>query len=493
MEPEVLTKVEQIDPVADEESKEGVILTESTPSPQHDLGGLDEDDDEEDSLSLYEGLLDAEDEPYDHVRAQDVCTPEEAKQFRQRLREVGLEAFVSETLGKETVSVQKLMTAFGVRIPQWVADSPPELCYRVLGMAMVRELQKRQRLPEYQTIDDAAKLLNASKKIMVVTGAGVSTSLGIPDFRSKSTGFYSKLQARGFQEPEEVFDLQTFDEDPSLFYSLAGDILPDLNKWTPTHQFIRIIQDKGKLLRNYTQNIDNIESHAGILPSKLIQCHGSWAHATCRKCGYKVPGEEIFENIRAKEVATCKRCEQTLRAPGGIKRKRTPNSFDKPKKRGDPSDDDDSDGQYDIPEPGVMKPDITFFGEKLPDLFFDTLQQHDRNEVDLVIVMGTSMKVAPVSEIPNYLPANVPQIYISRDPVYHINFDINLLGDCDTIVAALCERAGWDLKHNMIPSDLKVKISPHETLEHTYVVTAVSSGKEEPKEADSLQKTEVAA
>lgn len=284
-----------------------------------------------------------------------MCTPEEAKRYRARLREVGLEQFVSETLGKQSVSVQKLMTAFGVKLPQWLLDAPDEGCYRILGYAMMRELNKRQRLPQYQTIDDAARLLNESKNILVVTGAGVSTSLGIPDFRSKSTGFYSKLQDMGFQEPEEVFDLHTFDEDPSLFYSLAGDILPDLNKWTPTHQFIRMIQDKGKLLRNYTQNIDNIESHAGICAEKLIQCHGSWAFATCRKCGNKVPGEQIFESIRAKQVAKCKKCEVSLRAPAGIKRKRTPNMFDKPKKRRSSSDDDDDDGEYDIPEPGVMK------------------------------------------------------------------------------------------------------------------------------------------
>ena len=284
-----------------------------------------------------------------------VCTPEEAKQYRSRLREIGLEDFVQETLGKRSVSVKKLMTAFGVRLPDWLVDAPDDSCYRILGMAMMRELNKRQRLSQYQTIDDAARLLNESKNILVVTGAGVSTSLGIPDFRSKSTGFYSKLQAMGFQEPEEVFDLHTFDEDPSLFYSLAGDILPDLNKWTPTHQFIRMIQDKGKLLRNYTQNIDNIESHAGILPAKLIQCHGSWAFATCRKCANKVPGDQIFDSIRAKQVAKCKKCEMSLSAPGSVKRKRTPNPFDKPKKRRNGSDDDDSDGQYDIPEPGVMK------------------------------------------------------------------------------------------------------------------------------------------
>jgi NAD-dependent histone deacetylase SIR2 len=221
---------------------------------------------------------------------------------------------------------------------------------------MLRELKKRQKLSQFRTIDDAAKLINASQNILVITGAGISTSLGIPDFRSKSTGFYTKLQAMGFEEPEEVFDLSTFDENPSTFYSLAGDILPDLHKWTPTHQFIRMIQDKGKLLRNYTQNIDNIESHAGIIPEKLIQCHGSWATATCRKCAYKIPGDGIFEEIRAKKVAYCKKCTEALQIPTGkgMKRKRSSNGISKSRKRSSGSD-DESDGQYDIPQPGVMK------------------------------------------------------------------------------------------------------------------------------------------
>src|SRR5262245_8609525 len=106
----------------------------------------------------------------------------------------------------------------------------------------------------------------------------------------------------GYSEPEEVFYLHNFDQDPTTFFTLAGDILPDVHKWSPTHQFIRILQDKDKLLRNYTQNIDNLEAHAGIDAHRLIQCHGSWATATCRKCGYTVNGEKIFDSIRAKTV-----------------------------------------------------------------------------------------------------------------------------------------------------------------------------------------------
>jgi len=308
-----------------------------------------------------------------------------------------------------------LCSAFNARIPNWLNDEvSDDNFYQLLGLALVRELEKRQRLLQYTTIDDAAKLLNTAKNVMVITGAGISTSLGIPDFRSKDSGFYTKLLEKGFAEPEDVFELSTFDDDPSIFYSLAGDILPDLNKWTPTHQFIRLLQDKGKLLRNYTQNIDNIESNAGILQDKLVQCHGSWATATCRKCKHQIPGEQVFVHVREKRVAHCKRCIAELQAPArGMKRKRSSNG--KPKKKNNVDSDDDSDGQYDIPQPGVMKPDITFFGEKLPDTFFDRLTENDRDKVDLVIVIGTSMKVAPVSEIPSYLPANVPQIYISKD------------------------------------------------------------------------------
>jgi hypothetical protein len=62
----------------------------------------------------------------------------------------------------------------------------------------------------------------------------------------------------------------------------------------------------------------------------------------------------------------------------------------------------------------LLQPDITFFGEALPGAFHDRLLKHDRGRADLVIVIGTSLKVAPVSEIVGVFPPSVPQIYISR-------------------------------------------------------------------------------
>lgn len=72
----------------------------------------------------------------------------------------------------------------------------------------------------------------------------------------------------------------------------------------------------------------------------------------------------------------------------------------------------------------TKQPDITFFGEDLPKTFHDRLVEHDRSLVDLVLIIGTSLKVAPVSEIPSFLPPGIPQLYISRE--VSLNFHSSL-------------------------------------------------------------------
>lgn len=292
----------------------------------------------------------------------------------------------------------------------------------------------------------------------------ISTSLGIPDFRSKDTGLYARLEHLGLSDPQEVFDLHVFREDPSIFYSVAKDILPSSKKYTPTHAFIRLLQDKGKLLTNFTQNIDNLEEFAGIEKERLVQCHGSFATATCIECKHQVECKAIYNDLRAGNVARCESCLERIRlaAKPGFKRKRSSNDSDlKPKKtkkrkkqdyEDSTDDDDDNNNNEDDNHPlaGVMKPDITFFGEDLPPRFHDRLVNHDRDLVDLVIVIGTSLKVAPVSEVVGVIPPHVPQIYISREACNHVEFDIDLLGDCDTVVTELCRRLGWGLEHEMV-------------------------------------------
>ncbi len=137
---------------------------------------------------------------------------------------------MAKYLTSSIMSPRLLGTAFGIDPELAVAD---DVFMRILGNSIVRAHRKRQKLIQHNTIDDAAKLLRRSRKIMVLTGAGISTSLGIPDFRSKGTGFYDKVRSLGYSAGEEVFDIIEFDRDPSVFYSLAGDILSDLNRFSP--------------------------------------------------------------------------------------------------------------------------------------------------------------------------------------------------------------------------------------------------------------------
>lgn len=144
----------------------------------------------------------------------------------------------------------------------------------------------------------------------------------------------------------------------SVFYENSGATFAAPGKTSPTHDFIALLHKKGKLLTNYTQNIDNIEASAGVPPENLIQCHGSWANATCLQCGHKVPGEEILGAVRAKRVAYCRLCPEGITEQANLrKRKRmTDDHRGSAKNRRRSYDDDSSDnGQYDIPQPGVMK------------------------------------------------------------------------------------------------------------------------------------------
>ncbi|KAJ2998844.1 NAD-dependent protein deacetylase sirtuin-1 [Globomyces sp. JEL0801] len=94
-------------------------------------------------------------------------------------------------------------------------------------------------------------------------------------------------------------------------------------------------------------------------------------------------------------------------------------------------------------ESGVMKPDIVFFGENLPSVFHDSWAE-DRKVVDLLIVMGSSLKVAPVADVKDRIPIGVPQILINMESLPHMErFDIHLLGYCDTITTHLLEELDW--------------------------------------------------
>lgn len=290
-------------------------------------------------------------------------------------------------------------------------------------IAQIVEPPRRQKLPQYNTIEDAVELIKSSSKIIVLSGAGISTSAGLPDFRSRN-GIYVQIheQHPDLSDPKSIFDIDYFRQNPLPFYQFAKALFPGQFKPTAGHQFIKCLEDHNKLLRNYSQNIDTLEKQAGI--KRVVECHGSFAKATCTSCRYSIDGERIKSDVFQQRVPNCPRCQELEDGP--------------------------ADGL------GVMKPNIVFFGEQLGKEFHDSLDT-DKEEVDLLIVIGSSLKVRPVALIPRTVAPKIPQILINREPLDHMFFDIELLGDCDQIIQELCLRLGEGWTQLCQPQALPLK------------------------------------
>ncbi|KAJ2492414.1 NAD-dependent histone deacetylase sir2 [Coemansia sp. RSA 2050] len=380
---------------------------------------------------------------------------EEIEIVRSEAYALGFGAFLQKYIIDMGVSVRSLLEVFTSQSVQGLGISDSQ-SMQLLKYHLARFYRNRPKLPGINTVDDVVRLLRESKRIMVLTGAGVSVSCGIPDFRSP-TGIYTRLNDEfGLDDPQQMFDIEYFRDTPELFYSFAKELYPYNFSPAPSHAFIKLLEDKEKLLRNYTQNIDTLEHVQGI--KNVLNCHGSFATATCIKCGYQCDGKDLEDDIMAMRIAYCPVCKDGPREPpaavvdaaasrsGTIEHSSNgENHVYNP----DDSEDDDDDADYGTIQ-GIMKPDITFFGEKLPDKFDEALLL-DREKVDLLLVMGSSLKVAPVSDIIGHLPHTVPQIVINKTPIVHFNFDVQLLGDADDIVAYLASACGWTLCHSRIP------------------------------------------
>ena len=277
---------------------------------------------------------------------------------------------------------------------------------------------RQPSIPPFRlSLADFIKKLSMAKKIVVITGAGISTSLGIPDFRSFQ-GLYTQLSKLNLSDPQKVFDMETFKRDPQLFYTIAHMVLPPEGKFAIFHSFLKLLDDKNKLLRNYTQNIDNLEQRAGISADRLIQCHGSFSHARCITCGEIFKGEKIFRHIKKMQIPRCSKCWADVQEAELI---------------------------Y-----GVIKPTITFFGEDLPERFH-RLHSKDLRNADMVIVSGTSLNVNPVAGLIEKVASNVPKILINKDQVEDMGsfFNLKLIGLCDEVVAWICKCLGqdWNIPH----------------------------------------------
>ncbi|UTH75972.1 NAD-dependent protein deacylase [Chromobacterium sp. IIBBL 290-4] len=208
-----------------------------------------------------------------------------------------------------------------------------------------------------QWIDDA-------RRIAVLTGAGMSTESGIPDFRS-ANGLWSKDMSLA-----EVVSVDYFRADPAAFWRAFRDIfrIKLVGDYQPNdgHRFLAALEAAGKEVTILTQNIDGLHGRAGN--RRVLEMHGTLLSASCPDCGAPHP----LDYVQRHEVPPCRRCE------------------------------------------AVLKPDVVLYGEAVP--LIDAAFQAALN-ADLLLVMGSSLEVSPVNLIPvEAVRAGIPCALINYTP-----------------------------------------------------------------------------
>lgn len=198
-----------------------------------------------------------------------------------------------------------------------------------------------------------AALIRGSLSVVALTGAGISVPSGIPDFRSPGTGLWANV------DPMEVAHIEVFRRDPERFWSFYGERFHTLDDKRPNraHELLAAWERRGKLDAVITQNIDGLHTAAG--QRTVVEVHGTVATSRCPLCGTRFPLHEVRLRL-----------------------------------------DDDPQGVPRCDQGHPLKPDVVLFGEDLPVAALAHARQLART-ADLMLCLGTSLEVYPVSELPS--------------------------------------------------------------------------------------------
>jgi NAD-dependent deacetylase len=216
-----------------------------------------------------------------------------------------------------------------------------------------------------ETIAKLADAVSHARHCVALTGAGVSTLSGIKDFRGED-GIYKMNDA----DYNRMFDLETFEEDPSIYYRKAKDFIYGLDTKEPSivHNSLAKLEEKGMLKAIITQNIDMLHQKAGS--KKVIEVHGSATFHYCLHCpGVRVPFAEVQKVVQAGGMPKCPTCGR------------------------------------------VLKPAITFFGESLPEKALNEAVD-EAQRADLLLVLGTSLTVYPAAGLPDLTLRNGGKVIV---------------------------------------------------------------------------------
>lgn len=222
-----------------------------------------------------------------------------------------------------------------------------------------------------ELIQRAAMLARRAKHAVALTGAGVSTASGLPDFRSPGKGLWAHV------DPMEVASLQAFRAHPEKFYEWIRPLAEALRAARPNgaHAALARLEAMGLLAHVITQNIDMLHERAGS--RRVIEIHGQLREATCISCYRARPAAGLLEDwLDGGGMPTCSACG------------------------------------------GAMKPNVILLGEQLPAQALANAKKTAR-ECDLMFVVGCSLEVLPAAELPQLaLDRGAPIIVINREPTY---------------------------------------------------------------------------
>lgn len=224
---------------------------------------------------------------------------------------------------------------------------------------------------EKESINKAAELLINSKNAVVLTGAGISTESGIPDFRGES-GIWAKYK------PEIYGSIQSFLNDPSKFWKMAEDIAPTLFNAEPNagHYAIAALEKMNIVKAIITQNIDELHQKAGSII--VYEVHGNINRFSCLGCRASYNKQQLLRKMKKekKSPPLCDFCATPL------------------------------------------KPSVVLFGESLPN--FEKYMSIDlAKKTDVMLIAGSSLSVAPVCDLPLYTVSEGGKLIIINDePTY---------------------------------------------------------------------------
>ncbi len=239
-------------------------------------------------------------------------------------------------------------------------------------------------------VDALADLVRSSERIVALTGAGISTPSGIPDFRSPGEGIWEKV------DPMKVATIDAFHRDTRAFwdfyrprFDLLGDKLPN-----PAHHALAELERAGKLDAVITQNIDRLHRHAGT--TELIEVHGSIETSSCTTCGSSWDLEQVQELFDEEGIAVCSCCF------------------------------------------GKVKPDVVLFGEMLPVAAIERARDLAES-ADLMLCVGSSLEVFPAAGLPELTLARGGSVaIITQGPTpYDGDAAIRLTDDVAEVLPAL--------------------------------------------------------